>query len=276
MSGDRTDSTNVSQDMVMAYVDGELAPEDAARIARAIEADPGLAASAAIYQMTRRALAEDFARALDPVVPDRLRALVMGEVAVEGAEKSVESTRQVVPLRPYRRASRWLQQPWAQGVAAALFLGIGLAVGLATGSRLSDQSPTFQSLIGPLPDGHPLAAVLESSRSAQAVASGDVSIQAVQTFAAASGDICREFEFNSDSEGGVGVACRNANRWTVKATFAAAIRSDPGGGFRVASGADPAGLEAVLDALDASEGFDAAVEACLLSNKWADTRACLS
>lgn len=267
MTGDRSGRTDVSQDMLMAYVDGQLSSEDAARIARAIEADPALAADAAIYQTTRRAVAQGFAGALDPVVPDRLRALVIGAAA--------EPTPRVVPLRSARRPSAWLQQPWAQGVAAALLLGVGLAVGLAAGPRLGDQAPTFQSLIGPLPDGHPLAAALESSPSAQAVASGDVSIRPVLTFAAASGDICREFEFNSEAEGGVGVACRNAAGWTVKATFAAATRADPGGGFRVASGADPAGLEAVLGALDASDGFDAEVETCLLDRKWVDAGACL-
>jgi len=89
---------------VHAFVDGQLAPDRAKRVATAIVSDPELAACVADLRQRNALLRE----ALDPVLAEPIPARLLE--AAEAPRKTV--------------ASRWLAAGFA--LAAALVLGIGV------------------------------------------------------------------------------------------------------------------------------------------------------
>lgn len=77
-----------SDEELMAFVDGELAPEAARRIEVALACDPALARRVEALRALDRDIAAAFDDILDEPVPDRLRALLAqpGNGGIEGAQ----------------------------------------------------------------------------------------------------------------------------------------------------------------------------------------------
>ncbi|MGC9419611.1 MAG: zf-HC2 domain-containing protein, partial [Rhodovulum sp.] len=113
-----------TDETLMAFADGELDPDQAARVEAAIAADSDLARRAALFADTGDVLARAAAARPEAPVPDALMARVHETLAAARAEDSGDN---VVPLRRPALPIR----PMA--IAASLALGIGLAGGLAIG-----------------------------------------------------------------------------------------------------------------------------------------------
>lgn len=146
---------DITDELLMAFADGELAEPEASELARRIEADPDLAARVAMFRQTRDIFAKMPADPIPDALADRIRAM---------AEPAPASN--VVPMR--RRVPLW-QLPAAAAVALAVGLGAGLSL---------------------VPSGGTDLAVLDSLPSGEAQGG----VTAVATFQTASGDLCREFE----------------------------------------------------------------------------------
>ena len=65
-------STPITEEQIVAYVDGELDAETAERVREAISESPALAASADEYRSVKAALAGAFAPVAEEPVPERL------------------------------------------------------------------------------------------------------------------------------------------------------------------------------------------------------------
>lgn len=262
----------ITEEMLMAYADDALAPDERARVERAVADHPELAEEIESYRLSRAALADAFDQPLNEPVPEHLRALVMK--GPRGSEEQQGS--EVASLAEHRARRAWYAGPWGQAIAAVFVFGFGALFG---GLLMPQPAPSDGSgdlmLAARLPVAHPVAQALETAGSAETVALKGGEFHAVLTFTDASGGFCREFETRAEAGAAVGIACRRDDAWAVELLLAAEPRPDGQGGFQLASGFDEAALDTVLDRLGASAGFDRETEQCLIARDWPQDGGCI-
>lgn len=293
--------TRPSDETLMAYADGALAPDERERIAAEIEHDPEALALVALYRRSASAVRGAFDEPLRAPLPGSLVDMILAAPPMpdaaapdardgdRAAEQGRSSGDNVVVL-PQRRMTLngWSGKaagPW-RTQAAPLAAGLALVVGLATGWSLfsgrqigsggaSDGTDVVVAL-GAVPATSDLARVLETRASHDAV---DVRFEGqphraavVATFKDGRGRYCREVDLTtSDDIGrvvGQAVACRSGPaRWTIEG--ATRIASLPAGTtVKPASGKTQSPIEGILAGLAAAPPVSPAEEAALLSGGW--------
>ncbi len=228
-----------------AWLDGELAAGEAAKVEALVASDPALARRAREH----RAMAAGLRGAFDSVsvtpVPEAIRRLV----EPEGAE--------IVELSSWRkRVARPFSGPKSQWAAMAATLVLGLVVG--TTLDVAGGGGPVEVRDGQL---YAAAAVDRALEGQLASAGSDGGIRIGLTYRDRSGAICRIFE--TDSAGGL--ACREGDDWRLRGLFDAP--KSAGAEYRMAAGADPRLLE-MVDASIAGEPFDAAQEQAARRQGW--------
>ena len=182
---------NFDDEMIMAYVDGELDLVTAKRIEKAAAADAGLAGKIAAQHRLRARLSAHFDPVLDEPVPQRLQAPL-----------------NVVQLGPDKSApSRFRVTQWAAMAAS-------LAIGLMVGPQI------FAPDAGPVTvEGGMLVASadLDKALTTQLASSqaNDAPVRIGLTFRNDDNAICRTFEGADMS----GIACRNNRAWQIRQSF---------------------------------------------------------
>src|SRR5712671_5261892 len=109
-----------SDDVLMAYADGELDLRTRAQVEDAMAADPQIARRVAAHQALRGILRSGFEKVLDEPIPERLIA------AARANHRQTSLDGVVVPLRPRRGPTLGLPQwAWPQwgAIAASFVLG---------------------------------------------------------------------------------------------------------------------------------------------------------
>jgi anti-sigma factor RsiW len=230
-----TTPTPWTDEMLMAFADGEVAPTEAAAIATAAAADPALAARIDAFRQSRARIA---VLATDTAVPDALVARIRALQAAEAATPAPANSN-VIPLTPRPRAPLW-QLPLAASVA--------LLAGLAVGAFMprGDVPATPVALLSA--PGLPEA--LASLPSGQSATLPDGSaLTLISSFETETGDLCREIELAApDSAILVAVTCRTGGLWDTQL----AVLAEGG-----ASGYTPAASLDTLDAWYAATGASA-------------------
>jgi len=253
----------ITNDMLSAYIDGELAPEEMERVARAIAADELLAARLVQFRRVDRLLTE-FSSAIDAQpLPPAVLALLEPPCADAGVPARSEPGAVVLPFaRRHRRAG-------ALALAASLVLAV--AIVLQFDARDS-APPGFEEIVraGAVVPSSPLHHVLEDLRSDQAfaVASGaGVEITPVLSFVSTRQEYCREFRVDAGARAARGVACRRDERWeTLKVVGAEARGSDAH--YATATAETDEGFDAFVDGLLADVPLGADAEARALHGGW--------
>ena len=222
-----------------AWLDGELAPAEAAEITAKVAADPALAKLAEQH----RALGSRLRGAFNPIaqeaVPERLQA-------------TLPSRDNVIKLAAPRRERSLPSLPQWAAIAATLVIGI------FAGTQIPRETATPVELQGG--KIYAASAVNRALDSQLASApSGDVRVGL--TFRGQAGEICRTFTERAAS----GLACRNGDRWQVKGLFP--VPEGQGGDYRMAAGMDPS-LAALVDSTMTGEAFDAAQEKAAREKGW--------
>lgn len=272
---------NITDHELQAYVDGELAPDDAARVEAACAADPALAARLERERRLRERMRGAFDSVLGEPVPDRLTALLR-TAAVESAPASAEvlplarrqttvqaervsvppgiaastppapdAARRVVPTssRPRARGG-WPRYALAASLAA---LAVSLWLRPAPGPVVVDDGLVAR---GSLADG------LDTALASAPSKTGGIAIGL--SFRDADGRVCRSFV--QRGEGVAGLACRDDGRWTLPVL--SAIDASGGGELRQASSAVPPAVQAAIDARLQGDVFDAAQERAARDAGW--------
>jgi hypothetical protein len=220
-------SRKVTDEMLMAYVDGELDPATRREVERAAAADEAVRARIEAFQSSRLLAREVFADVMARPVPDRLMKLLAP------ADK------------PLGRAVSWWRGRWAMvPIAAALALAAGVGGyfygqgGATTGGGLLGGAE-LASLIAETPGGEERLVVLGD---------GEATYRTLGTYRVEGGE-CRIFEVFGEGAGGAlrGVGCDRGAGWGVDI---AAMQGDPMG-ITPASQEALAGIDAYLDALEA-------------------------
>jgi hypothetical protein len=238
----------LNDELLCAYMDGELDPETRMRVEQALVEDAG-----ARVRLERMRVADE-----------RLKA----EIPLQAAQPNDPLSARILggrPVAPVARPMRW-------GIAiTALAAGIsGVVVGLVLSRSQEPQvvpivasvAPASTSLSG-ASSNQLLLAALESGESGKAVAEGDRSVQIILTFQADDGRYCRTFGARDATAAAEGVACRSNGQWQVVAWDGTA---DPGEGFRAAGASEL--LDDVMDRLGGSSALELAEERTLIEKHW--------
>jgi hypothetical protein len=223
----------ISDEMLMAYADGELDAAAMAEVERAMAEDESLAERVAAFADTRRAVKAAYA-APPPISAD-LAAKVR---ALGAASRPSPATAGVIDLASRRRPA----PVWSTAMAASVALAVGLAGGWYAGTG------------APGGEGLQLTALSDPgiSGALATVAAGD---------RLELGALCREFEYDQSAGSTyVGVACEQSGTWDLR--FAVASAPDDGG-YAPASSLDT--LDAYLEATGAGQPMTPEDEAAALA-----------
>lgn len=240
-----------SDEVLMAYVDGELDADAAAAVEAALAKDTALAARVARQRALRRAVHAAFEPVLEEPMPQRLLATARGTV-----------------LAP-ARARRWTWFEWG-AMAASVAIGVVLGAMLLDGARLSVPG------IGPAADiaadeaGLRARGALAHALQDQLAASqpADAPVRIGVSFVSTSGEFCRSFTL---APAGArmpvgGLACRRAGAWRLLAV----AEADPGSvaQYRQAGAPIPASVQRALEERIRGDALDAAAERAARQRGW--------
>lgn len=241
--------TPYKDEILMRRVDGELTAEAGALIDAAAAADPALAARLEALRRLRALARAAVPLAPDPCDPALARLIAASAPAPAPAAALVERLR--AAFAP-RHAPVWA------GLAAACFV-LGLSIGWLGADSGPDRGFTVDRS-GTIADAA-LVRVLDTRLTADGP---DAEGRAVGlTFRDADDRWCRTFQ--SGQANVAGLACREADRWTLQAL---APFNAPAGELRTASADIPAPILAAVDAAIAGETLDAAAETAALDAGW--------
>lgn len=249
-----------SDEILMAFADGELDESSAQALEAAMVHDPALAQRVAQHRALRRRVFNAFAPILAQPAPPRLmplrRATVVQLDAVRAKKYSPAPTLHGAPTRRHG----W---PWGSAGALAASVMVGLAVGhfgwpdgQGAGATVASASAS-----GVLTAQGKLAAAL-SGQLASAGSAGAVQIGV--SFVSKEGQYCRSFKMAESSL--AGLACRSGATWQIP--LMAQDGKPATQQYRTAASEMPA---AVLDAIDqriAGAGLDAKAEQQALTQGW--------
>ncbi len=257
--------TEFSDEILMAFADGELDEETMRRVEAALETDDELMARVAMFMETRAAASEALKPVLDEPVPDELVAKVraMAADAPAAAGDNVVAFRRPAdqPASPNGSPSRFLM-----AMAASLLVVVGGAGGyLLRGGGLADPGgvPGAMQVAGTV--GPALSAILDKAASGDevAVGEGQGTVRLVSAFELGSGQLCREYELAQPGEPGlVSVACRKASTWQTRLAVA---KPEGGDGYAPASSLET--VDAFLTSIGAGQPLDADAEKKALSGR---------
>jgi len=263
----------ISDETLMAYVDGEVDAATRAIIEAAMRDDPQVSGRIAQHRALRQVMQGAFSEVLDEPVPQRLidaaRAPVAapGPIAVPGPITTPASN--VVDLAAARSAAAG-HTPGRLGSWRPAALAASLLVGLALGYFAWHGATTFVSTSpsGELVASAALAEALSNQLSADR-APGLVATTGL-SFRAKTGDYCRTFSLNG-SHPNSGLACREGSSWKIKVLAQSAHAAANSSNFRPAGSADaPAVRAAVEESLD-GEPLDQAGEIAARQGGWSAT-----
>jgi len=232
----------VEEEKFFAWLDGELSPEEAARVEATVAADPALSRRVEEHRALSGTLCGAFGAVASAPVPERISAAMRQDNVVDFAEARAERGARKVPI-------------WTQMAA----LAATLAVGIFTGNMLiPGPSGPIHTEGGRLVAGGELEKALYAQlASAPAERGARIGI----TYRDKSGAICRTFQDESAS----GLACREGGDWRIRGLF----QGSEGQVFdyRMASGADPRLMD-MIDESIAGEPFDAGQEQAARASDW--------
>lgn len=230
----------MTDEQIIAYVDGELGPIESLRFERAMEADRGLAEQVERHRALRDRVAGRYAPvALEPL-PDRLTSMLDRGANVISFQ-SVRPARKTIPL-----VSRY-------GAIAAT-----LAVGLVAGQLLphgGHQGGHQGAIVAQ--DG--LARALDSRLASAGPGSG---YAIGVSFRNKAGDFCRTFGGNAAS----GIGCHHDGAWQIRQLVTGDSHATAAG-YRQAGSANPATMQAAQDMM-AGDPLDAAEEKDARDGGW--------
>jgi hypothetical protein len=239
-----------SDEMLMAYADGELDLVARAEIEAEIARDPGVAEAVERHRALATRVQSAYAGVLGEPVPERISGLV----AEPGPANVVElptgrGDRAMRDAATGRRLPQWAAL--AASLAVGLFVGILLTRGPA--------APYEETAAGLVARGELEAAL--TTRLASSSQDADVRIGI--SFRDRAGAYCRTFQMQREAPL-AGLACRSGDEWNIQALAAAAAQD---GELRPAAAMPMAVLHAVDAAIDGAP-LDAAAETAARGAGW--------
>ncbi len=243
---------NYSDEILMAYADGELDEPQRSEVDAAVRADPALARIVAGHRALRRDVAAAFAGVLDEPVPARLQPTAGAKVLSFEAARSARGRTQAPPPR------RISPSAWPKWAALAATVVVGVLAGSVWLHGGGDDAFVSADAGGRLTARGELASALSRQLASEPARGSAVRIGV--SFAARGSSYCRSFSAGAKA----GLACRDGESWRIPVLTDA----PPGtGDYRQAGSAPGAVLEAIDERM-AGEPLDAAAEKAARDRGW--------
>jgi negative regulator of sigma E activity len=244
-----------SDEVLMAYADGELDTATREQVLDAINKDPEIARRVASHRAIRDALRSSFDPVLGERVPDRL-------ITAARARSHEPAVSRVVPLFRNRAPVR----PWPKWAALAASFVVG-ALALQFGTSLRKPGSITEH------NGQLLASgALEQALSNQLAGpqTGQAPVQIGVSFRSKSGHYCRTFELREATSLG-GLACNEAGNWRLEILARAETAPANNPEYRPAGSTfPPAVIQAVNDNI-VGDPLDARAEASARDHQWRES-----
>ena len=245
-----------SDEVLMAYADGELLEPEAIAVRERARHDPAVAGRIAMFKDSRKVLSAAFDPVLDAPVPQRLVDVVQALGRESGAVRG-DTPRRQRAVDVARQRGWWRQAmaslpdiaAWLRGwrqhamvASAACFLGLVGGWLLGTGGWWQDDSASLATQVASLPEA--VLDALDRLPSGERATARLDGLGVAELLPIASyengGSVCREFEISRSSAEGPqavrGVVCRNDGRWLLKALADLTTKKAQGNVYRPASG----------------------------------------
>ena len=235
----------VRDEEFFAWLDGELDPQEAARVQAEVASDPQLSARAAEHRAMHARVQAAFGKVLDAPVPETLLAAVRTPISADVVD--------LAQVRERRKPRSWSSV--AQWGAMAATLAVGILVGTAIPRQQNAAPVEVQG--GKIYAASALSRALDTQLAS--APAGEVRVG--MTFRDQDGAVCRSFTGRSST----GLACRDKSRWQVRGLFASP--EGQSSDYRMAAGMDP-NLAALVDSTISGEAFDAAQEKAARDTGW--------
>ena len=262
--------TELSEERLVAYLDGELEPCAARRVERALAGDPEARRRLRRLESSAAAIKKAYQAPMQEPVPEHLMDTVLGERRGDAA---------VVDLGAARaRRTGWSVRRMALPLAASVALAVGLVSGLQIGGDRDAGLAGGLGRIahtGALATDGPLHAALETAVSGALVSRAgpdgrQIEVTPIMSFQDRSGRFCREYRLSvagaGGADGAVGLACRADGLWHGEAVVAAKVGD--GDAYRPASGPVLGHHDAAIGELMADAPLTRDGEATLIDSGW--------
>lgn len=245
-----------TDEVLMAYADGELDAKTRREVEDAIERDTALAERVELFMKTRALLAGTFGTA-KVSVPDDLEARVRQMAGAAEMEESASGAE----VLPFRQRSAPRQQGFAQRHALPIAASLALVAGGLLGYMAAGQPEQAGGIeIAGLADDRIVEALNVSPSGETRQLGEDARFEAIATYRDGADTLCREFEVSARGTSHVAVACQENDAWQLR--FAAS-QVDVNGDFVPASSLEA--LDAFLMATRAGAPLSAEDESAALS-----------
>ncbi|WP_237152124.1 anti-sigma factor family protein [Oryzibacter oryziterrae] len=243
-----------TDEILMAYADGELDEPAARRVEMAMGADPAISARVVAFLRSRRLAKAAYAAPADVEVPEALRKAIEADMAafrersgpvLPAADNVVAFPRKTEGGRPFLRSM--------MAAAAAVVAAVGIVYGTFGWQSKSAMEMNLAEL------DHPeVVEKLATLASGDTAHLGNTAMTAVESFAGQGGELCRSFDLTDPDSRTQAVACRAGTSWQVRfAMVGPAPKATEG--YDTASGDEA--LSNYLSSIDAGPAMDKAAEA---------------
>lgn len=256
-------------DVLMAYVDGELDGETTAAVDAAVAQSPEFAARVERQRALRRTVCAAFEPVLQEPMPQRLLDTARGAAAMPVASRIAPGGTGAV--RAVLSPRRWA---WFEWGAMATSVALGVLVGgvfLGNSRHVPMVAETTADFVadrtGMLARGALARALSEQLASTQPP---DAPVRVGLSFVSTAGEYCRTFALQ---EGGAaarlgGLACKRGGEWRLQVIAQDDRRGGVSGGYRMAGiEVPPPVLRAVEDRMRGS-ALDAEAERAAQQRAW--------
>lgn len=216
-------------EMLMAYVDGELDPQTRETVGRALAADAALRERMEAFALTKEPLANLYSGPMQEPVPGRLLNLILNDAGAVQARRLASARQEITARGVWDLLLESLATPrFASAIAAVVLVGVG--VGFGAGWSLTKvpvaqvppvEGPAIALAPGGIVAGGAFGTALEAAASGQLTpldeAGGSrAKLKVFLSFASAQDGFCRQYELQNGKGAYAGLACRSADgEWHV-------------------------------------------------------------
>jgi negative regulator of sigma E activity len=210
----------VPDEVLMAYVDGELPEDERKAVRAALAADQSLVERMQSFLFTRGPLLRPFDAVLASPIPERLSALLAN--AAPAPQRRAPGTSGSSKLRQII-AGFWT--PFLSPAAAIPVVIAGVAGGWLLQQALNSDFVALDSRGGLVASAAVQAALETTPMKGQAAIGSQVTLEPTFTFATAKDGWCRQYRLtHRDGQSANGLACRDHGLWRVIVQTPGALR----------------------------------------------------
>jgi anti-sigma factor RsiW len=256
---------DITEERLMAYVDGEADAETRTAIEAAMAGNARLRARIEAHRRLRGRMSGAFADTLSEPVPERLVAAARGESSTRSSRPAeIVDLAAVRARRSAPKSAPSVRPAWVQWSALAACLAIGVIIARGLGAMGS--SPMIGDRHGTLIAQGGLAKALDQQLASSA-ATPDQAVKIGVSFRSNDKLYCRTFQVIR-GDGLAGLACRRGGDWQVRAAIAAAARGVGATSYRTAASNLPTAISASVDEIIVGAPLDSQAEAAAKAKGW--------